>query len=254
MFSQAGVRTTIRRTLHSGAVAESPSERDWFRYGRDRINPMSLYAPEHDTAARTILGGHVIPSGTAGRQRLEQALDVIAVHPNVGPFMAKHLIQKFVTSNPSPGYISRVAGVFNDDGNGTRGNLGATLKAVLLDYEARDPAPRESFSYGKSSEPLLRMARLFRVIPGTLPRSEFGDPNYYFNFQYTLPGAGPPAIPVGVQFFPTRLFESRPGRPQRAVIAGVPDLRGDECPAPGESLIRSVHWGVYTVDPSDRPQ
>ena len=85
------------------------NERDWFRYGRDRINPMTLHAPEHDTSERTILGGHVIPAGTDGHQRLGQALDVIAEHPNVGPFMAKHLIQKFVTSNPSPGYISRVA-------------------------------------------------------------------------------------------------------------------------------------------------
>ena len=65
------------------------------------------------------------------------ALDNIFYHPNVGPFFAIRLIQRLVTSNPSPGYIERVASVFNDNGSGVRGDLGATVRAILLDDEAR---------------------------------------------------------------------------------------------------------------------
>jgi len=162
---------------------------------------MTLDAPEQDTEERTILGGNVISAGTDGELRLEQALDVIFNHPNGGPFMAKHLIQKFVTSNPSPGYIARVAAVFNEDATGVRGDLGATLKAVLLEYEARDPAPRMSFRYVKSSEPLLRMTRMFRAISGILPRLEFSDPNYYFNTQYSLPEQAPLRSPSVFNFY-----------------------------------------------------
>ena len=131
------------------------SRNDWFRYGYDALRPMSYYPDFHDNQERVILGGHVIPAGSDGVNRLAQALDAIFQHPNIGPFMAKQLIQKFVTSNPGPGYVARVAAVFNDNGSGTRGDLGATIKAVLLDYEARAQAPRQSYSYGKPSEPLL---------------------------------------------------------------------------------------------------
>ena len=67
---------------------------------------------------------------------LDAAIKVMFNHPNVGPFVSRHLIKHFVTSNPTPGYIQRVATVFNNDGNGVRGNLKAVLRAILLDQEA----------------------------------------------------------------------------------------------------------------------
>ena len=145
------------------------SRNDWFLYGYDALRPMSYYANHHDNEERVILGGHLIPAGSDGVDRLAQAMDAIFEHPNTGPFIARQLIQKFVTSNPSPGYVARVASAFNDNGSGTRGDLGATIKAVLLDYEARALAPRQSYSYGKPSEPLLRVARALRVLR-LLPR------------------------------------------------------------------------------------
>ncbi len=222
------------------------SPRDWFRYGNDRTNPMTLYPPEHDTATRIILGGNVIAAGTDGAGRLSQALDVISNHPNVGPFMAKHLIQKFVTSNPSPGYIARVATVFNDDGTGVRGNLGATLKAVLLDHEARGFAPRASFSFGKPSEPILRLTRMFRAIPGNLPREESGDPFYYFNFQYSLPEQAPLLSPSVFNFFQPGY--SNPGRiaregllsPEFQIFGETNALRQ------ANQVFGAVNWGIYT--------
>lgn len=169
-----------------GNIASKP---DWFRYGYDTLRSMSYYPDFHDTQERVILGGQVISASTDGVDRMRQALDALFLHPNTGPFMAKQLIQKFVTSNPSPGYVSRVAAVFNDNGSGIRGDLGATIKAVLLDYEARAIAPRQSYSFGKPSEPLLRFARVLRVLPrnATVP----GDSNYYINLQYTLPEQAP---------------------------------------------------------------
>jgi len=165
------------------------SKDDWFRYGYDALREMT-YNPEfHDNQQRVILGGHLIPAGTDGVDRLRQALDAIFQHPNTGPFIAKQLIQKFVTSNPSPGYVARTAAVFNDNGSGTRGDLGATIKAVLLDYEARAIAPRQSYSHGKPSEPLLRIARALRVLPGNLPKAD--NPNYYINLQWGMPEQAP---------------------------------------------------------------
>jgi uncharacterized protein (DUF1800 family) len=170
----------------NGGIA---SRNDWFRYGYDALRDMSYYPDFHDNQERVILGGHVIPAGGDGVDRLRQALDAIFQHPNTGPFIAKQLIQKFVTSNPGPGYVARVAAVFNDNGSGTRGDLGATIKAVLLDYEARAMAPRQSYSYGKPSEPLLRVARALRVLPGNTPKP--GDPNYYINLQWGMPEQAP---------------------------------------------------------------
>jgi len=171
-----------------GSVA---NRSDWFRYGYDPLRKMSCYENFHDNQERRILGANIIPAGADGVARMRQALDVIFQHPNIGPFIAKQLIQKFVTSNPSPAYVSRVASVFNDDGTGERGDLGATIKAVLTDFEARNPAPRLSLSYGKPSEPVMRLSRTLRVLPGILPRAAFGDPNYYLNTQYSIPEQAP---------------------------------------------------------------
>jgi len=167
------------------------SRNDWFLYGNDPLRKMTFYSQFHDTKDRTILGGVTIPAGTDGNARLDLALDAIFNHPNVGPFLARQLIQKFVTSNPSPGYIHRVATAFNNDGSGTRGNLGATMRAVLLDFEARSPTVTNSFSYGKPAEPLLRFSRILRVVPSILPRASVSDPRYYINFQYGIPEQAP---------------------------------------------------------------
>ncbi len=175
------------------------SRNDWFRYGFDDQREMSFYPDFHDTKQRIILGGHVIPASTDGRARLSQALDAIFLHPNTAPFIAKHLIQKFVTSNPSPGYVARVASAFEENGSGTRGDLGATIKAVLLDYEARAIAPRQSYSFGKPSEPLLRIARSLRVLPGNLPKP--ADPNYYINLQWMLTEQAPLLSPSVFNFY-----------------------------------------------------
>jgi len=125
---------------------------------------MVFRSADHSTLNATFLG--VTVSNADGLVALERALDVIFMHPNVGPFFGKHLIQRLVTSNPSPAYISRVAAAFNNNGSGVRGDMKAVIRAVLLDEEARTDANLQSPSFGKLREPYLRYvqwARTFRV-------------------------------------------------------------------------------------------
>lgn len=118
----------------------------------------------HDTAAKTLLNGVNVPAGGTSRADLQIALDNLANHPNVGPFLARHLIQRMVTSNPSPAYIARVATVFNNNGSGVRGDMRAVVRAILLDTEARDASVAQQYGSGKVKEPMLRFAAVLRAF------------------------------------------------------------------------------------------
>lgn len=119
----------------------------------------------HDNATKTVFDGVVFPAvgnNQAGcDQDLARALDAIANHASVAPFISRQLIQRFVTSNPSGAYIQRVATVFNNNGAGVRGDLAAVIRAVLMDSEARG-VPAGNF--GKLREPVLRMSALWRAL------------------------------------------------------------------------------------------
>lgn len=125
--------------------------------------PMKPFASKHSPEAKKLLGSTTLPAGQTPQKDLDDALDTIFNHPNVGPFIGRQLIQRLVTSNPSPGYIERVARTFNDNGLGVRGDLKAVVRAVLLDAEARTP-PVASNSYGKQREPVVRFATLLRAL------------------------------------------------------------------------------------------
>ena len=145
--------------------AGAPSFPQAFRNDNNQTVPMQLYPAFHDTGAKTLLGGFTIPAGQSGDQDLQMALDNIFNHPNVGPFLAIRLIHRLVTSNPSPGYISRVAAAFANNGFGVRGDLGAVVRAILMDPEARPPLHMEID--GKLKEPLLRLTQLWRAYDAT---------------------------------------------------------------------------------------
>ena len=153
--------------------------------------PMSYYDNFHDKTAKRLVSLQqvplanatptLLPAGQSGPQDLATTLDTLVNHPNTGPFISKLLIQRLVTSNPSPGYVYRVARVFANDGTGARGNLGAVVRAILTDYEARSPALLRNFGYGKIKEPVLRMTALLRALNVAAPNgryldSYFGDP------------------------------------------------------------------------------
>ena len=138
----------------SGAVASATP--DFIR------RPLINYAPRYETGAKTFLGT-TIAAGTDPTVGLMMALDAIFAHPNVAPFTSRQLIQRLVTSNPSPAYVARVATVFNNDGSGVKGNLQAVLKAILLDDEARNASIAAGASAGKLREPMLRFAAWARA-------------------------------------------------------------------------------------------
>ena len=103
-----------------------------------------------------------IPASQPASQDLDMAIDALFYHPNVGPYLAKELIHALVTSNPTPAYVERVAGFFNDNGSGQRGSLWAMVKAILLDPEARS-APADP-NYGKLKEPAVYILNLLRAF------------------------------------------------------------------------------------------
>ena len=124
--------------------------------------PMKHNAADFAGGAKTVLGV-TIPASADGPAALRQALDILANHPNVGPFFGRQLIQRFVCSNPSAAYVQRVAQAFNNNGLGVRGDLKAVLRAVLLDPEARLIDAGVSNS-GKLREPVLRFVQVARAI------------------------------------------------------------------------------------------
>lgn len=134
-------------------------------------NPMRLIASRHSTLAATFFGT-TIPANTDGTTALKTALDVLFNHANTGPFLSKQLIQRLVTSNPSPAYVGRVATVFNNNGAGTRGDLKAVVKAILLDTEARSAASLSGTTWGKLREPIVRFTQWARSFNAT---SNTGD-------------------------------------------------------------------------------
>ncbi len=125
--------------------------------------PMVQIASRHSTDANSFLGT-TVPAGTTGEQALEIILDTLFQHPNVPPFVSRQMIQRLVTSNPSPAYVGRVAAVFINDGQGTRGNLAAVAKAVLLDSEARTSG---AAGQGRLREPMLRLVQWGRSFAAT---------------------------------------------------------------------------------------
>ena len=129
----------------------------------DFLNPMVPYPEYHDTGEKQLLTGVVSAAGLTAREDLQIALDSLFNHPNVGPFIGRQLIQRLVTSNPTPAYVERITTVFNDNGSGVRGDLKAVVRAILLDTEARNGHVTVS-NFGKLREPLLRMTHLWRAF------------------------------------------------------------------------------------------
>ncbi len=141
--------------------------------------PMIPVSGKHNTSAKTVLG-HLIPANQTAQQDLDNAIDIIFNHPNVGPFVATRLIRALVTSNPSPAYLTRVAQVFNGGSGNARGDMQAVIKAILLDPEARNDNPPSNF--GRLRTPMqhtIALTRALNINPG--PASQFAYLFYNMN-------------------------------------------------------------------------
>jgi uncharacterized protein (DUF1800 family) len=137
-------------------------------------NPLNPFAPmitnaaNHDTGSKTLLTypgqqSTAVPANQTVEQDLDSVINNVFNHPNVGPFIGRQLIQHLVTSNPSPAYVGRVTAVFNNNGQGVRGDLRAVVRAILLDPEARGNSKVDPV-YGKLREPALFFTHLFRGL------------------------------------------------------------------------------------------
>lgn len=171
-------------------------------------DPMLNYTFRHSYAEVNLLGQR-IPANTEYRAQLGKALDILFNHANVGPFFCKQMIQRLVTSNPSPAYVARVAKVFNDNGKGQRGDLKAVFAAIWLDAEARGPSTTAAGQMGKLSEPMLRIVQWGRTFarPETL-RQFIGFEDAYGEqsplraasvFNFYRPGFVPPGTALAAQ-------------------------------------------------------
>jgi len=133
--------------------------------GANYLDPMTpSAATDHETAAKVIFDGIQIPAGQTTQKDLADVLNAVYNHASTGPFICRQLIQRLVTSNPSPGYVYRVSQVFADNGQGVRGDLRAVVKAILTDYEARSTDVLAWQGYGKLKEPLLRTTEVMRAL------------------------------------------------------------------------------------------
>ena len=131
------------------------------RWFEDRMIVWEPSSRWHEQGEKRFLNT-VIPPGTDAPTTLGLALDALFHHHNTAPFICRQLIQRLVTSNPSPAYVRRVVAAFEDNGSGVRGDMSATVRAVLLDDEAIDEVPMREF--GKIREPVLRFSIVLRML------------------------------------------------------------------------------------------
>jgi uncharacterized protein (DUF1800 family) len=186
------------------------------------LAPMVLYRTSagldanHDKGVKLLLSylGSVdptLPAGQDGNTDLQQALDNIFNHPNVGPFIGKQLIQHLVTSNPSPAYVARVAAAFANNGAGTRGDMKAVVRAILLDPEARGSV-RTDPAYGHLREPILFVTSFLRAFnpksdgelaaqANAMGQDLFYSPTVfsYYPHDYLIPGTTLQGPEFGIQ-------------------------------------------------------
>ncbi len=194
----------------------------WYWPDTDWRAPMQAWPAHHSPGPKLLLDGQTLPQGQSPEDDLRAALDAIFNHQNVGPFICRQLIQRLVTSNPSPGYVYRCAQAFANNGaggTGARGDLKAVIRAILLDYEARAETVTTQQGFGKQKEPIVRLGQILRAFHATAPSGKYRiwnleSPEYglgqnplraptVFNFfepHYVLPGATADAGLVAPEF------------------------------------------------------
>jgi uncharacterized protein (DUF1800 family) len=130
---------------------------------RNYLGSMTGVESNHDTGSKLLLNGYTLPAGGSTLADVQAVVHNVFTHPNLGPFIGRQLIQKLVTSNPTPAYVARVTAAFNDNGLGVRGDMKAVLRAILTDPEARGDRKLDT-QFGKLREPAVFLASLARML------------------------------------------------------------------------------------------
>ncbi|MEO1041484.1 MAG: DUF1800 family protein [Pseudomonadota bacterium] len=175
-----GIDRSVTPTLLNALADTAELERNF-------LMPMAVFESRHSPLAKDFLNCS-IAAGTSTAQSIDLALDCIIAHPNVGPFVSRQLIQRFTTSDPSPNYVQRVAAAFDAGqfslpdgtvvGDGRKGDLSATVAAILFDAEARGASSLTNTQFGKVREPLLRFTHWARAFDADATRPELGSTLY----------------------------------------------------------------------------
>ncbi|MEL6923541.1 MAG: DUF1800 domain-containing protein, partial [Bacteroidota bacterium] len=162
--------------LGGGAAVQLPDTTIEIEFGKgmrviDMTKPMAMYEEYHEPGQKQLLNGFVVPAGQSGMEDIDDAIDNLFNHPNLGPFIGQQLIQRLVKSNPSPDYIGRVAAVIRS----SNGDMKSIIKAVLLDEEARSCEWYSDPTHGKLKEPIIRYTHFARAMGG------FSESGRYWN-------------------------------------------------------------------------
>ncbi len=192
--------------------------------------PMLLTESKRSTLAASFLDARV-PLGASASDALDIAMDTLFEHPNVGPFFGRQMIQRLVTSNPSPAYVARVAAAFNDNGSGVRGDLRAVWAAVLLDDEARGPQGLSDPLHGKLREPMLRFVQWARSFGATSAAGSWKI--FDLSGAASQLGQSPLRAPSVFNFF-------RPG-----YVSPAPGLAATQATVPEFQLVNETSVGGY---------
>jgi hypothetical protein len=130
--------------------------------------PIVAYPDYHDFGQKEVLG-QTIPANLDQKEDIAHLIDILYSNPNIAPFISKQLIQRLTTSNPSPEYVARVASVFNDNGEGVKGDLKAVVKAILLDPENLKPDHNGNKNFGKVNELVVSFANILSQLNAKAP-------------------------------------------------------------------------------------
>ncbi len=126
-------------------------------YREDRARgPMFTVDFQHDQTEKVLFPDKPyrleVPAGMNAEPEIRFVCEKLSEMWNTAVFVSRHFIRFMVTSNPTPEYVQRVAQRYL----ATNGNLGQTVKAVLLDPEARGPRFLFDETFGKVREPYVR--------------------------------------------------------------------------------------------------
>lgn len=156
--------------------------------------PMIMFNTSHEPGVKNLLNGFVVPNRNPvdGIADIQDAITNLFNHPNIAPFVSKFLIQRLVTSNPSPSYISRVANVFVNNGQGVRGDMKSIIKAILLDPEAKSCNSGNEVDFGALREPFIRYVQINKAFDAsTISGNYRNDMDYVYRFVQQKPLTSP---------------------------------------------------------------
>ena len=175
--------------LHWGGPTNVNSDFDY--PNEELFYPMQGYEVQHDTDPKTLLNGTALAGGRTALQDINSAIDNLFNHPNIGPFIGRLLIQRLVTSNPSPEYINRVSAIFANNGLGVRGDMAAVVKAILLDTEARSYAKTLEPTFGKMREPYMTLMNMGKTFNAQPVSGNYESATYMYDFYLQEPFQSP---------------------------------------------------------------